>query len=185
VEPGLRIHLVETSSRANGPGLRAVVWVQGCSLGCPGCFNPETHPAAGGIWIPVGQLVDEIICIPGIEGISVSGGEPFQQASALAAFLRSIKEKSQLSVLVFSGFTWDEIARIPRSGEILANIDILLAGRYQAENRLARGLLGSSNKEIYFLNPKYSAADLEAIPDAEILIKPDGTLISTGINPLG
>ena len=185
MEPGLRIHLVETSSRANGPGLRAVVWVKGCSLGCPGCFNLETHPTAGATWIPVGQLAEEIIHIPGIEGISVSGGEPFQQAPALAAFLGAIKEKSQLSVLVFSGFTWDEIVRIPRSAEILAHIDILLAGRYQAENRLARGLLGSSNKKVYFLTPKYSVGDLVIIPEAEILIGPDGTIISTGINPLG
>jgi anaerobic ribonucleoside-triphosphate reductase activating protein len=180
----LRLHHLEPSSRVNGPGLRAVVWVQGCTLGCPGCFNPETHPEQAGFSLSVEQLVEKVIQITGIEGITISGGEPFQQTPALAEFLKAVKANSPLSVLLFSGFTLEEIKRIPHSIEALAQVDVLVAGRYQIEKRLAHNLLGSANKQVYFLTKRYSKTDLETIPEAEILIKTNGSIISTGIDPL-
>src|SRR5512133_2341554 len=85
----IRLHHFEPSGRVNGPGLRAVIWVQGCALGCPGCFNPETHVMTGGeIW-PVEKLVERILensTRPGdqrIEGLTLSGGEPLHQHRAL------------------------------------------------------------------------------------------------------
>jgi len=181
----LRIHHLEPSSRANGPGLRFVVWVQGCSLGCPACFNPETHPKAGGEIISTAVLAEIALRERGnIEGITVSGGEPFQQIQALGGFLSIIREQSNLSTLVFTGFTWKEIQRLPGAAEVLKSIDVLLAGRYRNDLRIAKSLLGSSNKTIYFLSDRYSACDLEEVPAAEILIRPDGTTFRTGIDPL-
>ena len=181
----LRIHHLEPSSRANGPGPRFVVWVQGCSLGCPGCFNPETHPRTGGEIIPTAALVEMALRESGIiEGITVSGGEPFQQIQALGNFLAIIRKQSNLSTLVFTGFTWEEIQRLPGAAEVLRSIDVLLAGHYRNGLRIAKGLLGSSNKTIHFLSNRYSAGDLEGIPEAEILIRPDGTIFRTGIDPL-
>lgn len=181
----LRIHHLEPSSLVNGPGQRFVIWVQGCSLGCPGCFNPYTHPITGGKLVSINQLADQISRLgEKIEGITISGGEPLQQLPALTRFLRIVKAGSDLSVVVFSGFSWAEIQRMPGSKSLLPLTDVLLAGRFIQEQRLAAGLLGSSNKSIHFLTPHYSQKDFESIPEAEIIIKNDGTIVATGIDPL-
>src|SRR5262249_17170585 len=104
----IRIHAFEPRSRANGPGARFVVWFQGCTLGCPGCFNPTTHDAAGGRTIALDELVGELTRAHGIEGISLSGGEPLQQPEAARALLDAARGLG-LSTLAFSGYTLDEI----------------------------------------------------------------------------
>src|SRR5512147_1881126 len=101
-----RVHAVEPRSRANGPGVRFVVWVQGCTLGCPGCFNPTTHDAAGGTVVAVADL---LAAIPAdAAGLTVSGGEPLEQAAETLALLRGARARG-LSTLIFSGLTIDEI----------------------------------------------------------------------------
>src|SRR3990172_12478082 len=95
------LHAFEPSSRANGPGLRAVLWTQGCSLGCPGCFNSETHDPGAGREVDVELLAGEIAGRHGIDGVSISGGEPLQQAEALCELLERLRPTS-LSILVRS-----------------------------------------------------------------------------------
>jgi len=181
----LLIHHFEPASRANGPGLRFVVWVQGCTLGCPGCFNPETHLKIGGERLAVERLAGLILNNKDeIEGVSISGGEPFQQIAGVRQLLGLIKARSKLSTLVFTGFEWQEIQRLPGAAETLPLIDVLLAGRYLQDQRVAQGLLGSANKTVHYLSKRYSASDLAGIPEAEVVIKTDGSVISTGIDPL-
>lgn len=186
-EKNIRLHRLEPASRANGPGLRAVIWVQGCALGCPGCFNPETHAMRGGeIW-PVEKLVERIIEANqnlSLEGLTISGGEPIHQHRALARLLRQVREKTGLSILVFTGYDWDELKRLNGIEHFLEYVDVLIAGRYDASHRLAQGMIGSSNKVAHFLTGRYTAADLEAVPQAEIIVKPDGEIILSGIDPL-
>src|SRR5689334_12617899 len=111
----LRIHHFLPHSRANGPGVRAVVWVQGCTLGCPGCFNGPTHPAAGGELVSIDSLFAQIATLgDSIEGVTVSGGEPLQQRAGITALLRRIKAETALSMILFSGFSWAEIERMGR-----------------------------------------------------------------------
>ena len=186
----IRLHRFEPASRANGPGLRAVIWVQGCALGCPGCFNPETHTLQGGeIW-PVEKLVERILAIqagpegPKLEGLTLSGGEPLHQHRALARVLEQVREKTNLSILVFTGYDWDELQRLKGIDRFLANVDVLIAGRYDAARRVAQGLIGSANKVPHFLTGRYTAADLDAVPQAEIIVTPDGEIILSGIDPL-
>src|SRR5512142_2285205 len=88
----IRVHSFLESSRSNGPGNRAVLWVQGCSLGCPGCFNPETHPTDPAELIPVDELVKRIQKLsPDLEGLTISGGEPLQQRRAVQALLEQVR----------------------------------------------------------------------------------------------
>lgn len=76
------------SSRANGPGVRSVIWLQGCTLTCPGCFNPESHSHEPRVLIPVETIIEHITAIRDtVEGVTVSGGEPFQQSRALLRLL--------------------------------------------------------------------------------------------------
>lgn len=181
----LRVHAFVPYSRANGPGLRAVVWVQGCSLGCPGCYNPETHSFAGGELVPVSRLVERIAGLAGeIEGVTISGGEPLQQRLPLVELLRALRQGTNLSVIVFTGFSWDELLRMPDAAELLSCVDVLIAGRYDQTQRLASSLRGSANKTIHFLTNRYGPADLAGVPDAEVLIDFQGSVQLSGIDPL-
>lgn len=176
----VRVHAVELRSRANGPGSRFVVWFQGCSLGCAGCFNPATHPAMGN-GIDVADLAAQIPA--DVEGISLSGGEPLQQAEAAAALLDAARARG-LSTLAFSGYTLEEIRGLPGGSEVLARLDVLIDGRYVAPRRLASGLRGSANQQIHVLTDRYRRSQVEATPVAEIRIGPTGEVVLTGVDPL-
>jgi anaerobic ribonucleoside-triphosphate reductase activating protein len=181
----LRIHHWTPDSRANGPGVRAVVWVQGCSLGCPGCFNPQTHPRKGGDAVQVDDLLHHITALEGqIEGLTISGGEPLQQMPALIELLQGLRRATQLSVLAFTGFTWAEVKRMPRCAELLDSLDVLIAGRFDASQRLAEGLIGSANKTVHFLTRRYTWKDLLLTPPAEVWITSSGEIELSGIDPL-
>jgi len=181
----LRLHHFEPSSRANGPGERAVVWVQGCALGCQGCFNPGTHDFHGGEKRFVVDLASEIIQLKDkIEGLTISGGEPVHQRRAVANLIQKVRAETNLSILVFSGYEMEELRRLPEIEPFLEGIDVLIAGRYDASRRVARGLAGSANKVFYFFTNRYSPKDLEDIPQAEILIQPGGEIVLSGIDPL-
>ena len=189
--PSLRLHALQPASRANGPGLRCTLWLQGCTLGCPGCFNPETHTADSGQWVEVEALAGRILALAGpaagseaahrIEGLTISGGEPLQQLPALLHLLRAVRLNSRLGILLFSGYTWDEIQRMPAAGELLGLLDVLIAGRYQANRRFGQGLLGSTNQSLHLLTGRYTLAELQSVPEAEVFITPDGQVIFSGI----
>jgi anaerobic ribonucleoside-triphosphate reductase activating protein len=181
----LRLHHYESVSQANGPGNRAVIWMQGCTLACPGCYNPQTHPKAGGKRIPPEALLRTIIANTDlIEGITISGGEPFQQITPLLYFLELIKQLTDYSVVVFSGYSIEEINKMPATRKIDTLMDVLIAGRYQHHNRLASRLLGSSNKTMHFFSQRYSASDFEQLPTTELTLNSDGEIIFSGIDPI-
>lgn len=190
----LRIHHFLAESRANGPGKRCVLWVQGCSLGCSGCFNPQTHAFGDGQVVPVDEVFGWIRDHAHlVQGLTVTGGEPLQQAAGVAALLRRVKTETQLSILLLTGFSWAEIEQLERIGsrvmaeacrQILDDSDVIIAGPYRHDKRLARGLLGSANKTVHFRSTRYGPADLALVPPAEIQIAKDGSILMTGIDPL-
>jgi anaerobic ribonucleoside-triphosphate reductase activating protein len=177
-----RIHAIEPRSRANGPGSRFVVWMQGCSLGCAGCFNATTHDPALGREVSVDELADQMRA-SGSEGLSLSGGEPLQQAPASAALLEAARSLG-MSTLAFSGYTIEEIRALSGGPEVLARLDVLVDGRYVSSERLASGLRGSANQRIQLLTDRYTLAQVEATPVAEIRISATGETVLTGVNPL-
>ncbi|MEO6776157.1 MAG: 4Fe-4S single cluster domain-containing protein [Kofleriaceae bacterium] len=178
----MNVHAIEPRSRANGPGVRFVVWFQGCTLGCPGCFNPTTH-GAGGRTIEVDEVVAQLRAAPGLEGLSLSGGEPLQQPEAAVALLDAARALG-LSTLAFSGYTLEELRARPLGEAVLARLDVLIDGRYLAGERLATGLRGSANQRIRLLTARYTLAEVEATPVAEIRIDKTGEVVLTGVNPL-
>jgi anaerobic ribonucleoside-triphosphate reductase activating protein len=175
-----RVHATEARSRANGPGTRFVVWLQGCSLGCPGCFNPGTHDASGGEAIEVDALLARI---GPVDGLTLSGGEPLEQPGAALALLRGARARG-LSTLIFSGFTIDEIRARPLGAEVLAELDVLIDGRYVSTDRLATGLRGSANQRIHLLTARHTLAEVEATPVAEVRIDRKGAVVLTGVAPV-
>ena len=181
----VHLHGIIERSRANGPGQRTALWFQGCSLACPGCFNPATHPA-GASAVPVDEVIDRILAQgDAIEGVTVSGGEPFEQPEALCALVRGLRQRApRLSILVFSGFTRQEIERQPLGPAILAAIDVLIDGRFVERRARGRGLRGSDNQHIHLLTPRYTLAEVEATPIGEIVIDADGTARVSGVAPI-
>jgi anaerobic ribonucleoside-triphosphate reductase activating protein len=181
----LRVHAVVARSRANGPGLRTVVWTQGCTLGCAGCFNPETHERgdAGTAW-DVAALAEQVASF-GTDGLTVSGGEPLEQADAVLELARLSRARG-LSVIILTGFPIDGLRRHrPELADALArHVDVLIAGPYVAPRRIASGLRGSGNKTVELFSDRHTLAELAAVPAAEAAITPDATVVLTGVDPL-
>lgn len=177
-----RIHAREPRSRANGPGVRAVIWFQGCTLGCAGCFNPGTHASAGGELVTTDALLAEVAAARA-DGLTLSGGEPMQQAPAALELLLGARRLG-LSTLMFSGYTRAELLAQALGPAVLAHLDVLVDGRYVAGARLGDGLRGSANQQLHVLTRRHTRAEVEATPTAEVRIAPDGTLVLTGVDPL-
>ena len=124
-----------------------------------------------------------ILSLDQVEGITLSGGEPLLQHRALAKLLFQVHQSADLGVILFTGFTWAELQHIPKISICLAEIDLVIAGRYQQSNHLARHLIGSTNKTIHYLTSRYHPSDLD-VPPAEVVISADGSLNLSGIDPL-
>lgn len=151
-------------------------------MGCPGCFNPETHGREEvGETLEVEEMMRRVLMAK-TEGLTISGGEPLQQADAVVALLEEAKAAG-LSTLLFTGLAWEEVQRHSLASRILRCVDVLMAGRYVAEQRVAHGLLGSSNKTIHLLSSRHTTEEIAATPEAEVVILPDGSVVFSGIRP--
>lgn len=171
----LNLHSILWRSQANGPGTRAVFWCQGCPLGCHGCFNADTQPREPRMVVPVTDLLYDLSeRIGRIEGITLTGGEPLQQRPAVSLLLDSVKAATNLSVILFTGYTWDEVRLFPEATTIVRCTDVLLTGRYDP----------NVPKTVHLLSPRYSAADIAGVPQAEVILRPDGATVLTGTAPL-
>jgi anaerobic ribonucleoside-triphosphate reductase activating protein len=182
--PPLRAAAFLPSSRVNGPGCRSVVWVQGCALRCPGCFNPDFLPMEGGTMHEPGVIADKILAEADTEGVSFSGGEPFLQAGALAEIARLVRAAGK-SVVIFTGFEWDELRASSDPGHraLLSLTDTLVAGPYRREIPSANPILGSRNQKIVHLTARYRDEHFLPSPAArraEFHIALDGSLTLTG-----
>jgi anaerobic ribonucleoside-triphosphate reductase activating protein len=161
-----------------------VLWFQGCTLGCSGCFNPNTHAAEPPWQVPVADLVAQIVAeAESIEGITLSGGKPLQQPEALLELLFTVRAQTTLSVILLSGSTLFEVQHLPLGPSILAHIDVLIAGRYVQTRRLAYGLRGSANKTVHLLTDRYTLEDIEQILPAEVIIDVAGDIAISGVDP--
>lgn len=109
----MQYHSIIHNSRANGPELRSVIWLQGCrGMNCPGCWNQETHDPEGGRETDPDTLARELFmrCPPGTKGVTISGGEPVQQAISLLQLLRAIRaRRPDWSLGLFTGYDFREL----------------------------------------------------------------------------
>jgi anaerobic ribonucleoside-triphosphate reductase activating protein len=182
----LRIHRFVPFTRAEGPGERACLWVQGCPIRCAGCAVPWTWDPRGGEWMDVRALAEQILAGPPIEGVTFLGGEPFEQAAALAE-LGGILRGAGLSVLTFSGYTLERIRRADRAdwNALLGVTDLLIDGPFvRARLDLSRPWVGSANQRYHFLTGRYRhlEPELTSIPQRlEVRVHPDGRLEINGM----
>lgn len=178
----LNLHAKLARSEVNGPGLRAVIWLQGCARRCPGCFNPDAQPIEPRILATPADLADWVRAIDGIEGITISGGEPMLQAPLLADFLRLVRQQTNLSVVVYTGYLLEELDDLPSARDVLKLTDVLIDGPYDATCPAHDGLRGSLNQRIHLLSARFGPEDFHAALRFEVVIQPDGTIIKTGVS---
>jgi anaerobic ribonucleoside-triphosphate reductase activating protein len=178
----LRVATVVADTEAEGPGRRFAVWLQGCSIRCPGCCNPEMFDARRGDELSIDALSARIPA--GVEGITLLGGEPFEQPASAAAFARVAKARG-LTVMVFSGYTLAELRARPDGAELLAQVDLLVDGRYdqalpEPPPPLGRRWIGSANQTMHYLTPAYRDDDprMRGANTIEIRVSRGGVLIN-------
>lgn len=171
-------------SEVNGPGCRAVVWLQGCHRQCVGCFNPDSWSFAENQLISIEDLAASILSHSRNTGVTFSGGEPFWQAPALTLLARRLKAAG-LNTMSFTGFTLAELRgdnAPPQSQALLAELDILVDGPYLEHMAIhdPRSPVSSRNQRVHFLNLALAEEPDWASDQAEVHVFKDGSRIITG-----
>lgn len=155
----LRVAHRVACSEVEGPFCRYALWVQGCSLACPGCCNPELFPAAGGLEISIAALAEELAQARrahAIEGLTVLGGEPLEQLVSVTALCLAAREQG-LGVLLFTGHTLAEVESRVGGAALLASVDTVIDGRFMADRRDSeRRFIGSTNQRLIHRSARYA-----------------------------
>lgn len=153
----LNVALIVGRTEAEGPGVRAALWVQGCTIRCPGCCNPEMLAQKDATWMTVDEALAQLPS--DVEGVSFLGGEPTEQAAGLAVLARKVRERGQ-TVMVYSGRTLAELRASPDASRLLQHTDLLVDGRYEESLRTTtRRFIGSTNQQLHFLTDRYRPDD--------------------------
>lgn len=185
IPPGyLNIMGYVDESAVNGPGCRAVIWVQGCLRECPGCFNPASWSFEANQLVTVESLVEKILSNDRNQGVTFSGGEPFWQAPALASLARQVKAAG-LNVMSFTGFTLEQLrSEFAPAGaqDLLAELDLLIDGAYVESLAIHSpdSLVSSSNQRVHVFNPELHDRLTWASDQIEIHVLKNGDRIITG-----
>jgi anaerobic ribonucleoside-triphosphate reductase activating protein len=195
------LHALIPASRANGPGLRAVVFFQGCSVGCPGCWNPSSH-AFKGTDFGLEDVSERLLRARAdydLEGVTFSGGEPMQQAECLLELMKRLRAAApSLSFGMFSGYTEHELDQgryllrqpLPVSDkqllwqEIRSRLDFAVLGRFNQALPGREPLRTSRNQVLRLFTARYTEADFPE-QTVEVNIHADGRAEVTGFPTLG
>jgi anaerobic ribonucleoside-triphosphate reductase activating protein len=142
-----------------GPGVRAVIWVQGCPFRCPGCIAPETLPFTGGSMIQVDALASELVALDEISGITFSGGEPMSQAAGLSALIDLIRAKRDLSFMSYTGYTLSHLRNQGSKvqNELLDRLDLVVDGTFVQSKQTDLIWRGSDNQQVHLLSERHLA----------------------------
>ena len=150
----MRINSIVRESIVDGPGIRFVVFTQGCHHSCPGCHNPQTHDVCGGFEITPEELVSEfkksISDNPLLDGVTITGGEPLLHASGLLSFLPAVREAG-FNIWLYTGYTVEEIRAVgsPEQLLLLESVDVVVDGRFESERRTVDiPFVGSRNQRV-------------------------------------
>jgi anaerobic ribonucleoside-triphosphate reductase activating protein len=173
-------------SLVNGPGVRSVLWLQGCETGCPGCINPELQPCEPRTLLSVEEAAARVLATEGIEGVTYSGGEPLRQAKALVALSERLRAAG-LSVVSYTGYTLEALrargdADIDR---LLGMIDLLIDGPYDPAQAANLRWRGSRNQRVIALTDRYRGLAVGDDPAEVELSLDDARLSASGIWPPG
>ena len=172
------------NTTVNGPGIRTGIWVQGCTLACPGCCNATTWSPDGGTEWDVDALAATISeeAAEGTEGITLSGGEPFQQTRQVLELVKAIKIlEPDWTVFLFTGYRLNEVKEMGEKAVLLLHaLDIVVTGRFRKELRRHAKWRSSGNQEVHYLTDRYKEEPGRVPLVAEFHIGDDGRVVKTG-----
>jgi anaerobic ribonucleoside-triphosphate reductase activating protein len=144
----LRIAGIVDESIVDGPGIRLVVFTQGCRHNCKGCHNKHTHDFNGGYEISIQDIIDRVKSNPLLDGITLSGGDPFEQGKSCSILAKEVK-KLGLSIVTYTGYTYEELLERKEAKDLLSSTDILIDGEFDITKKdLTLPFRGSSNQRI-------------------------------------
>lgn len=175
------------ATRAEGPGERTAVWVQGCAIRCPGCFNPHLWSFRGGQQVAAVDLARRVLDA-GTDGLTLLGGEPFDQAAPLATVAAAVRAAGR-SVMTFTGYTYADLRHAVDAGRddvaaLLDRTDLLVAGPFRQDLiDGARPWVGSTNQEFLLLSDRFPALldELANTPDrVEVTVDTAGRVAVNG-----
>ncbi len=136
-----------------GPGKRLAMWVYGCRRRCDGCISPELQ--GPGERQPLDKVIADLLpWLPAADGLTISGGEPFNQASALATLIRALREERDIEVLMYTGYLLEELQQRPETAGLLALVDLLVDGPFIQAAANTLQWRGSDNQRIHLLTPR-------------------------------
>ena len=172
-----------------GPGKRIGIWVQGCSLGCKGCMSPQFASFNEQSRMELEEVFQKILCFSlDHTGVTVTGGEPFEQAVAMEALLKMIREHTHLDLLVYSGYTLKEIRHGSQAmRNLLQQADVLIDGRYRHDKPTRKIWRGSDNQVMHLISErgdhykKYVKAEYIGARPLQISMKAEHGLQIVGI----
>jgi anaerobic ribonucleoside-triphosphate reductase activating protein len=137
--------------RSLGYGARIGIWVQGCSIHCRGCIVPETWDAGPENVVDVADMIDAIShWLPQCDGVTISGGEPFDQPAALHEIVTALRARTNGDILVYSGYPQARLRA--RFAPLLELVDVVIAGPFRAGEPDPRPFIGSANQELILLS---------------------------------
>lgn len=143
----MRIAGIIENSIVDGVGIRTVLFMQGCTHKCKNCHNPQTWPLEKGELVSQQEIMNTLSSTP--YNITISGGEPFLQQISLLSLVKEIKETTAKTIWIYSGFTFEEICKLPYGREILEYVDVLVDGKFVEELKSEDLIFkGSSNQRI-------------------------------------
>lgn len=179
----LNIAAIAGRTRALGPGVRAVVWVQGCPFHCPGCVAPAWIPFVAAVQLTPREIMGQLD-LQNIGGLTFSGGEPMEQAAGLAALARLVRQEKDIDLICFTGYRYERLVKNPPNPgvpELLKEVDVLIDGPYVQSLNNSIGLRGSSNQRILHLTDRLRGYDFETdTRRVEVTVR-DGELAFVGI----
>ncbi|QDH68914.1 4Fe-4S single cluster domain-containing protein [Marilutibacter alkalisoli] len=178
-----RVHFPVT---ALGPGRRLGIWFQGCGIRCPGCVSADTW-GPGRRRIEVEALLADIVpWLAEADGVTVSGGEPFEQFDALRALLSGIRARSGADILVYSGHEFEQLQ--PMLAGMPGLVDVLISGPYRQAEPQTLPLRGSDNQRLHRLTALgeqrfagFDAPRQGAAPTLDVMFDADGSVWMAGI----
>lgn len=139
---------LQEDSIVDGPGIRMVIWTQGCPHKCVGCHNPQTHDLSGGNEILVEELIHQMRHTQMQTGLTLSGGEPFLQSVELLPVVQAAKDMG-LNIWAYSGFTFEQLLLNEDHKKLLTKIDVLVDGKFiETEKDYRLKFKGSKNQRI-------------------------------------
>ena len=148
-------------TQALGPGLRAVIWVQGCPLNCLGCISPAWIPFKPALQMTPEEILEKFD-LQAISGMTFSGGEPMDQAIELASVAKLARGKKDLNIICFTGYRYERLLKDPPNpgvAALMAEIDVLIDGPYVQAKSETIGLRGSSNQRFIHLSSRLADYD--------------------------